>query len=356
MNGGASQPQRWFALAVLTVVAALAAGCDRGAEEQETRHRFMAMGTLVDVTIWAAPPAEAAAAARAVEALFHELHRAWDPWGDGALGRVNQALAAGEPVTPDADLAALLAEAAALTEASDGLFDPGIGALVRLWGFSRDESQPTAPPPADEIAAALAGAAPLPALLAADGRISGPPGARIDLGGFVKGAAVDRGIAVLRAHGIEHAIVNAGGDLRAIGRRGPRPWRIGIRTPRAAAILAALEIRDDEAVFTSGDYERYFEYQGRRYHHILDPRSGYPTEGLTAVTVLHPDAGRADAAATALLVAGPADWPAMARVLDVTAVMVVHADGGIELTEAMRPRVNFLDEAHAQQARVRRLP
>jgi FAD:protein FMN transferase len=167
---------------------------------------------------------------------------------------------------------------------------------------------------------------------------------------------VDRGIALLRAHGIEHAIVNAGGDLRAIGRRGERPWRIGIRAPRDSRVLAAIEVRDDEAVFTSGDYERYFEYQGRRYHHILDPRSGYPTEGITSVTILHANAGLADAAATALLVAGPADWPAMAAALGVRSVMVVLADGAIELTELMEPRTWFTDEAERASARVRPLP
>jgi len=345
------------ALALVTAALLLAA-CGRGGvdADQETRHRFTAMGTLVDVTIWAAPPAEAEAAAREVETLFHELHRAWNPWGDGELGRINRALAAGESVMPEPDLAALLAEAAALTTASGGLFDPAIGALVRLWGFSSEEQQPTAPPSAAALDAARAGTLPLPALLAADGWVSGPPGAQVDLGGFLKGVAVDRGIALLRARGIEHAIVNAGGDLRAIGRRGERPWRIGIRAPRDTRVLAAIEVRDDEAVFTSGDYERYFEHQGRRYHHILDPRSGYPTEGLTSVTILHDNAGLADAAATALLVAGPADWPAMAVALGVHSVMVVLADGAIELTEAMEPRTWFTDEAERASARVRPLP
>jgi FAD:protein FMN transferase len=343
-------------LTALVAVVLLLAACGRDAADQETRHRFMAMGTLVDVTTWAAPTAEAEAAARAVEALFHELHLAWDPWGDGELGRINRALAAGESIMPEADLADLLLEAAAISRASDGLFDPGIGPVVRLWGFSRDESRPDAPPDADAIAAALAGTAPLPELVEAGGRISGPPGARIDLGAFLKGVAVDRGLALLREHGIEHAIVNAGGDLRAIGRRGDRAWRIGIRAARDGGVFAALETQDGEAVFTSGDYERYFEHEGRRYHHILDPRTGYPAEGIVSVTVVHDNAGFADAAATALLVAGPADWPATARALGVEAVMVVLADGGIELTEPLQARIRFTDEANLRNARLRELP
>jgi FAD:protein FMN transferase len=332
-------PRRGARWAAVLLAALLLAACGRSADEQETRHRFMAMGTLVDVTTWGMPRAEAEAAAAEVEALFHALHHAWDPWGDGALGRVNQALAAGEPAVLDEDLAALLAEAEALRRASDGLFDPGMGALVRLWGFASEELQPTAPPPPAAIAAALGAEVPL-----------------FDLGGFVKGVAVDRGMALLRARGAEHAIVNAGGDLRAIGRRGTRPWRIGIRAPREATVIAALEIEGDAAVFTSGDYERWFEHAGRRYHHVLDPRTGYPAEGIVSVTVLHDDAGRADAAATALMVAGPEAWPATAAALGVTAVLVMLEDGAIELTEAMQPRVRFTAEEHGRRARVRPLP
>ncbi|NHA14096.1 FAD:protein FMN transferase [Thioalkalivibrio sp. XN279] len=303
----------------------------------------MAMGTLVDVTVYGVPADEAGTAAREVERLFHDLHRAWQPQGDGALGRLNTMLAADpatDPAAVDADLGMLIAAANGLAQDTGGLFDPGLGALVQLWGFASAESLPAAPPPPEAVAAWLE-ERPL----------------QVDLGGFAKGVAVDRAIALLRARGIEHAIVNAGGDLRAIGRKGDRPWRIGIRAPRdPAGVLAALETAGDEAVFTSGDYERWFEHDGRRYHHILDPRTGYPTAGLVSVTVLHADAGRADAAATALMVAGPEAWPAVAAALGIEAVMVVRADGGIELTPAMQPRIWFTDAAYGGQARVRPLP
>jgi thiamine biosynthesis lipoprotein len=310
-------------------------------QEAETRHRFMAMGTLVEVAVYGVPAAEAEAAAAEVEALFHELHRAWQPQGDGALGELNRALQATPGALPaDPDLERLLAEATRLARVTGGLFDPTIGALVQLWGFGSAEGVPAAPPPAAAVAAWLE-TRPL----------------QYDLGGFAKGVAVDRAIALLRARGIEHAIVNAGGDLRAIGHKGERPWRIGIRAPRdAAGVMAALETGEDEAVFTSGDYERFFDYEGRHYHHILDPRSGYPAAGLVSVTVLHTDAGLADAAATALMVAGPEAWPEVATQLGLEAVMVVREDGAIELTPAMQPRIWFTDEAYGQQAQVRALP
>jgi FAD:protein FMN transferase len=333
----------------------MVAGCGPAAEP-ETRLRFTAMGTLVDVTVWGLPAEQAEAAGAEVEALFHALHREWDPWGEGALGRLNRSLAEGEPAVPEAGLAVLLERAAALSATSGGLFEPAVGGLVRLWGFSRDEHMAEAPPDAGAVADALAALRPLPELLGADGALRAAEGVAIDLGGFAKGVAVDRAIELLKSLGVEHAIVNAGGDLRAIGRRGERPWRIGIRAPRDPGVLAALEVTGDAAVFTTGDYERYFVHQGQRYHHVLDPRSGYPARGAAAVTVIHPDAGLADAAATALLVAGPADWPAAAAALGVELVMVVDEAGGIELTPGMQPRLRFLDEAAGQRLRVRSLP
>jgi thiamine biosynthesis lipoprotein len=179
---------------------------------------------------------------------------------------------------------------------------------------------------------------------AADGTLRGHEGVTIDLGGFAKGVAVDRAIALLHERGVDNAIVNAGGDLRAIGRRGDRPWKIGVRAPRGGGILAAIEISGDESVFTSGDYERFFDFQGRRFHHILDPRTGYPTLGLVSVTVVHDDAATADAACTALMVAGPERWPAVAKALGIRHVMVVDADGRVHIGRGTEARVTILDE------------
>lgn len=341
-----------LAIAV-ALMAALLGGCERAPED--TRLRFTAMGTLVDVTIYGVPPARASAEAARVEALFHDLHRAWDPWGDGALGRVNRALLAGERVALDPDLRALLARARILAGASGGLFEPALGSLVRLWGFSRDEAKPERPPSPAEIEAELARRAAITDMLGAGPYLSGPRGATLDLGGFAKGAAVDRAVELLASAGVRNAIVNAGGDLRAIGSRGERPWRIGIRHPRQPGILAAVEISGDAAVFTSGDYERYFVHEGRRYHHILDPRTGWPAAGIASVTVVHAEADRADAAATALFVAGPDDWPATAARLGITEAMVIDTEGNIALTPAMRRRVRLLEEPAPGRIQVRDL-
>ncbi len=237
------------------------------------------------------------------------------------------------------DLAQLLDGAAAISRDSEGLFDPAVGGLIRMWAFSSEELVPTSPPDAEKIQQAVAAGRPLHEIWRADTRqLLLGPGTAIDLGGFAKGVAVDMAIDLLRDQGIENAIVNAGGDLRAIGRHGDRAWRIGVRDPRGEGVLAAIDVQGDESVFTSGDYERYFIFEGRRYHHIIDPRDGYPAAGVSSVTVIHQQAAVADAAATALFVAGVDAWPRTAARLGVTQVMLVETSGTIHMSPQMEDR------------------
>ncbi|MDN5874736.1 MAG: FAD:protein FMN transferase, partial [Sinobacteraceae bacterium] len=138
-----------------------------------------------------------------------------------------------------------------------------------------------------------------------------------------------------------HAIVSAGGDLRAIGRHGKRPWGIGIRHPRVDGLVAWLEIEDGEAVFTSGDYERFFIYQGKRYQHIIDPRNGYPVSQTVSATVVHHQGDLADAAATALVVAGPDEWVKVAHSMGIDQAMIIDAGGRIYISPRLAERIRF---------------
>ena len=141
--------------------------------------------------------------------------------------------------------------------------------------------------------------------------------------------------------GVEHASINTGGDLKVIGQRGDTPWHIGIRDPRGEGVIASLEMQGNEAAFTSGDYERFFKLEGKRYHHILDPRTGQPARKSQSVTVIHSDATLADAAATALFVAGPEEWLIIAKSMNIQQAMLVDRQGKIHITRALADRVKF---------------
>jgi len=319
----------------------LLAACARAAGP--VQRSFFAMGTLVEVTLYDVPQERAERLLDDIEADFQRMHHEWHAWEEGPLVHVNRAIAQGRSVEIPAVIAPLLPPAIRLSEASNHLFNPAIGRLIALWGFQSDEPARQPPDPAD-IERLVRANPRMTDLVIEDGRLrSRNPMVQLDFGGFAKGWAIDRVIEKLRAAGVENAIVNAGGDLRAIGRHGNRPWRVGVRHPRRKdALLAVLEVQGDESVFTSGDYERYFEYQGRRYHHIIDPRTGWPAEGAASVTLIHREAATADAAATALLIAHEDEWREIARRMGIDQVLRVEQDGRIVMTPAMARRARLL--------------
>lgn len=327
----------WFAI-----------GCTApDAGPQSVHERLYAMGTWVDVTFESAATDTGGAALADVEQMLRAFERDYYPWTPGALATLNAALAAGGPVEVDAALLALLRRAQEIARASDGYFDPGIGALVELWGFNSTLAEERSPPPAAAIEAARAAGGIAALEIDATQVRSRSQGLEIDLGGIAKGAAIERAVTILESHGVHNALVNAGGDLLAIGRApGARAWRVGIRHSRDDGTIGTIDLGEHEAAFTSGDYERYYERDGQRLHHLLDPTTGRPATHTQALTVLADDPVLADAAATALFVAGPEHWRDIADRLGIDAVLRVDADGTIEMTPAMAARVQLSERTH----------
>jgi thiamine biosynthesis lipoprotein len=265
---------------------------------------------------------------------------------------LNEAIAAGRSLQVTPEFAAYIREAQAVAAAGDHLFDRGIGRLIALWGFQTDDIQPRLPA-VDAVKALLARHPSIADLRLEGNRVgSRNSAAALDFGGYLKGVALDRAAASLRQDGVANALINIGGNVMALGTRdgkaGGAPWRVGIQHPRpqevGGAPLASLELRDGEAIGTSGDYHRYFAVGGHRYCHLLDPRTGAPAEGTQAITVLiapGPGAGmRSDALSKPIFIAG-GDWRDMARKLGVDAVLKVGADGTALATPAMRGRIRI---------------
>ncbi|MHB1358558.1 MAG: FAD:protein FMN transferase [Rhodocyclaceae bacterium] len=313
-----------------------------------TAHESYVFGTRVEVLIWGARGVAAQTASDEVLHEFDRLHRSYHAWQASELTALNDAIAAGRPHEVSAELAELIVTAQALTVQSEHLFDPGIGRLVALWGFHGDEFKPALPEAA--ALAALIAAKPSITDLTVKERIvsSKNPAVALDFGGYLKGVALDRATAILKTRGIQNALVNIGGNVLVLGKKGDKPWRVGIQHPRTAqsggAPLATLELHDGEAIGTSGDYQRYFELDGRRYSHLIDPRTGMPATATQALTVLISPAaatGRdSDVLSKPLFVAGE-NWLALAQKIGVTQVLRVDAAGKITVTAALRQRLAF---------------
>lgn len=318
------------------------AACNR--PEPVHKQQSFVFGTQVEVTVYGVEEATAQRALQTVLGEFDRLHRAWHPWESGTLETINTALAAGRRAPIDAELATAIEGARDIAAASDHLFNPAIGNLIRLWGFHTDTFVAHLPDAAEQ--ARMVHARPrLTDLVIEQGQIrSINPAVRIDLGGYAKGYALDLAARRLREAGIRNALINIGGNVMALGQRGDRPWHIAIQHPRRPGILAELDLHDGEAIGTSGDYQRFFERDGRRYCHLLDPRTGAPVTHTQAVTVLTSGAQagtRSDALSKPLFVAGPQDWRTMAQKTGITHALRVDAQGRVTVTTALAARLTF---------------
>ena len=298
-------------------------------------HREAAiMGTRIAVELWHEDPG---GADRAMQAVLDEMQRVDDLMShykpESQLSRINQQAALG-PVRVDAELALLIDRAGKFSELTDGAFDITYASVGYLYDY-RAHRKPTD----EQIAAGLGAINWRHVVVDLDKstvRFT-QPGVRIDLGGIAKGYAVDRSIAILRSLGVEHASVTAGGDTMIMGDRFGRPWVVGIQHPDDVdKVIARIPIID-AAISTSGDYERYFDEDGKRYHHIINPRTGKSAGELRSVTIIGPDATTTDGLSTSVFVMGPERGLALIERLGDVDAVIVRNDGKVLYSSGLAP-------------------
>jgi thiamine biosynthesis lipoprotein len=298
----ASSPRRWRATRVLALLLALAGFGTATTEAAWHAQEAAKMGTRIEVRLW---HEDAAAAARLIEAAMAEIERIEAAMStfraDSEISRVNaRAAEAGVPVS--AELFALVGRSIELSRLSGGAFDVTYDSVGQFYDYRAGRR-----PSEAEIEAHLAQIDYRHLRLdsAARSIAFAVPGTRINLGGIAKGHAVERVIALLRAAGVRHALASAGGDTRLLGDHAGRPWVIAVRDPDDPARVVTSLSLVDEAISTSGDYERYFDEGGERHHHILDPRTGKSARGVRSVTVVGPDAVMTEGLTKTVFIRGP---------------------------------------------------
>ncbi len=317
------------------------------------QQQLFSFGTLIDISILNNKPEQAQLAIDDISSKFDSLHDQWHPWKNGTLGQANKNFSNRDFFSSSASILKLIKDSTLLSEQSNGLFNPAIGQLIKLWQFDQLENehyQFKLPDP-EKIQALIKQNPQMRDIVMNETQIkSSNPSVILDFGAFAKGAAIEQMINILEQYNISNALINAGGDLKVLGTKNGKAWRIGIKNPAHAQktsekpIIAAISLNNNEALFTSGNYERFFEFQGKHYHHIIDPRTGYPARGTLSVTVLSSDAALADAASTALFIAGPELWPEIARKMAVQYVMLIADDNKIYLSPAMAERIELFTD------------
>jgi thiamine biosynthesis lipoprotein len=330
---------------LLLACAAVSSGCSRESPSQAALAEIVersrvSMGSEVHLTAWTSDERAAAAAFEAVFDEFDRLDGLMSVWKEGSdIERLNRA-AGDKPVPVSPEVREVLSMARQASEWSDGKFDVTFGVLSGLWKFDHDLDG-NIPARADVLAR-------LPLIdyqkLDVD-EVKGTAflrqkGMRAHLGGIGKGYAVDRAAAIMRGRGINDFMIQSGGDLYVAGSRGDRPWRAGIQDPRgpAGSIFAAMDLTDS-AFSTSGDYERSFMKDGRRYHHIIDPDLGEPAKGSRSVTIVTPRAVVADGLSTGVFILGPEKGMALIEKLQGVEGVIVTDSNNLLVSSGLARRL-----------------
>ena len=329
----------WLSVGLLSAL--LLAAC---AGPRDHTLEFHALGTEISVSLYAVSAGQAEDASEQLQSYFARVGHDWYPWSSGELRSINIAIERQESADVSPRLATVIRRAAQIERLSDNRFNAGLGRITERWGLHTLGDEAPQKPNINEIARLLAQAMGVTSIRWIDDQIVGAPqGLMLDLGGIAKGAILEDSVQILQRLEISNAIINIGGDLTVMGDVNGRPASIGIRSPAAETAIASVDILAGETIVTSGDYERFVEIDGERYSHILNPRTGYPVEHTSAVTVIHNDAILADAAATALMVGGSAEFEQLTDALELEFALLIDASGDLRLTPAMDLRLNWLD-------------
>ncbi len=289
------------------------------------KYHQVAMGTIIEITLMGDNEEKANKAALQAFQEMKRIETLMSPWIESSdVTRINRS-AGKEGVKVSQETSKVIKKAQDISELSQGGFDITVGPLTELWRKAREKK---IPPSAEEVKEKLGLVNFKNIEVDQEGKVYlKKKGMAIDLGGIAKGYAVDRAFDVLRSLGYKNLIVNAGGDLRAAGFKNNQPWSIGIQNPREPQkILTRISI-SDMAVATSGDYEKFFVYQGKRYHHIFNPNDGFPAKGCQSVTIVTKNGIASDGLATAVFVLGPEKGYSLCQKLDGVECLIVDKDG-----------------------------
>lgn len=329
---------------LITAAILLTTGCT--SQKEYSSQQFL-MDTIVEITVFADSEEKAREAALSAFDRIKEIQDLTDRYpeeGSNSLGQsevcIINNMAGVSPVEISDDVLNLVELSQQYNKKTRGAFDITVGPLVDLWGFG---TKPVIPED-DQIQEKLE-------LLGMDKVVIDKKaktvflkrkGMSIDLGGIAKGYAAEEALKVLKHQGITRAIINAGGNVVVLGKKNSNePWKLGIQDPRDSSSLIGVLALEDQAAVTSGDYQRYFETKGVRYHHILNPASGKPARGLISATIICDSSTLADILSTAVFILGPEQGINLINGLDGVEAVFVNQDKEITVTPGLRDRISI---------------
>ncbi|MDX8387364.1 MAG: FAD:protein FMN transferase [Ghiorsea sp.] len=298
--------------------------------------RFL-LGTIVDITVYSNNEEMALHAIQQATLAMTAVEQSFTTYGETSnTVKLFNLAPAGIDVELNASVDRLLEQSLVIHKQTFGAFDPTLGELNQRWGFSSTYKPKT--PLSDHIIMESLQKSGVENLQRTKPLTwhKNKEGLKLDFGAIAKGLAIDEGVKKLESMGVEHAIINAGGDIRVLGDHGGKPWRIAVRHPREQKPLGWFEVNQDLSIVTSGDYERFFLYEGKRYHHIIDPNTGKPSATSLSVTVIAPTATQADALSTAMFILGYKQGIQVIEGLDGVEAIWVAFDQSVHMSSGMK--------------------
>lgn len=311
--------------------------------KQAYQETLAVFGTIVRLTLYARQQTQATQAFAAVNARFQAIHHEWHAWEKGGLvSKINDAISRHEPITIESSVADFIRRNQQLCQLSDGLFDPGIGKLIKLWGFHRNSYENNQAPPEHEVAELLAQQPTIMDIHWQENTLlCNNPSVQLDFGASGKAYALNAATQVLKQQGIDQAMIAIGGDIQVLGNKQNQPWRIGINDPNHdGQSLASLPLADGEAACSSGTYERFYTSQGKKVTHIIHPRTGQPITHNLHSTVIHADTLTAEVGALTQLIATQEQWPTLAEQLNVNQYYLMTAQNQTFISHDLAQKLN----------------
>ena len=316
----------------------LLVGCEQ--TPQLLEQRLLQFGTVIDITLIHPDIAKSEHALIEIERQLSSDRQSWHAWEDSDLTRFNRALGTLQPVKIPASLFELVVLSQRYYLKSNRLFNPALGKLIAAYGFHGKSA------PDEALIKIIQQDLPTMLDLEIADRLATNRNAhlQLDFGGIAKGYAVGRIANYLEQQGFEHYLINAGGDLITSGNKHGKPWNIGVQNPFEPGAIASIDLSGKLALFTSGNYARFYRKDDKIVHHIIDPRSGEPSQHISSATVMANDPVLADVAATTLMIGGQDNYRSLARSLGIEDYMIVNEDQKITISSSMAAKIKLVPE------------
>ena len=310
-----------------------------GCSEKPTviEQQFVEFGTIFRITLVSTEVTHAQNQIKSIEQRLRQHRHYWHAWEDSDLSNFNQALRDGKPHRIPQSLQTLIRLSKRYYTETDGLFNPALGKLIEAYGFHAKSEPQT--PSIDKIKLNLPTMDDLE--VEGDKAMSSNAHLSLDLGGIAKGFSIAEVANWLNLQGVENFLINAGGDLVGSGTRGDKLWNVGLQNPFAPGVIAGINLHKSLALFTSGNYQRYYRQGGKIVHHIIDPRTGDPSVQIASATVLHPDPIIADVGATTLMIDGLNNHQEIAKSLGIKHYLIISEDKTIIVTQNLNNKIKW---------------